>query len=80
MAYVENATHNPEVVGSNPAPATKKLQLVGYAGELFLLLSGCEPTIFRLCLLIDTMRHAHGGDNVATGERRCCIEGRNGMY
>ena len=35
MAYVENATHNPEVVGSNPAPATKKLQLVGYAGELF---------------------------------------------
>ena len=35
MAYVENATHNPEVVGSNPAPATKNLQLVGLAGELF---------------------------------------------
>ena len=27
----------PEVVGSNPAPATKNLQLVGLAGELFLL-------------------------------------------
>ena len=25
----------PEVVGSNPAPATKNLQLVGLAGELF---------------------------------------------
>lgn len=37
MAYVENAPHNPEVVGSNPAPATKNLQLVGLAGELFLL-------------------------------------------
>ena len=35
MAYVENAPHNPEVVGSNPAPATKNLQLVGLAGELF---------------------------------------------
>ena len=48
MAYVENAPHNPEVVGSNPAPATKNLQLVGYAGELFLLLSDYGPTIFRL--------------------------------
>ena len=37
MAYVENAPHNPEVVGSNPAPATKNLQLVGLAGEPFLL-------------------------------------------
>ena len=27
--------HNPEVVGSNPAPATKNLQLVGLAGEFF---------------------------------------------
>lgn len=27
MAYVENAPHKPEVVGSNPAPATKNLQL-----------------------------------------------------
>ena len=27
--------HNPEVVGSNPAPASKNLQLVGLAGELF---------------------------------------------
>ena len=35
MAYVEKAPHNPEVVGSNPAPATKNLQLVGLAGELF---------------------------------------------
>ena len=35
--------HNPEAVGSNPAPATKNLQLVGLAGELF-----CYPgTIFR---------------------------------
>ena len=48
MAYVENAPHNPEVVGSNPAPATKKLQLVGYAGELILLLSDYVSTIFRL--------------------------------
>ena len=31
----ENDSHNPEVVGSNPAPATKNLQLVGLAGELF---------------------------------------------
>ena len=44
MAYVENAPHNPEVVGSNPAPATKNLQLVGYAGELFC----CFPTMGRL--------------------------------
>ena len=44
MAYVENATHNPEVVGSNPAPATKNLQLVGYVGELFY----CFPTMSRL--------------------------------
>ena len=44
MAYVENAPHNPEVVGSNPAPATKNLQLVGYAGELFC----CFPTVSRL--------------------------------
>ncbi len=42
MAYVENAPHNPEVVGSNPAPATKNLQLVGLAGELFsCVLIGC---------------------------------------
>ena len=42
MAYVENAPHNPEVVGSNPAPATKNLQLVGLAGELFsCALIGC---------------------------------------
>ena len=39
MAYVENAPHNPEVVGSNPAPATKNLQLVGLAGELFCYLT-----------------------------------------
>ena len=44
MAYVENAPHNPEVVGSNPAPATKNLQLVGYVGELFC----CFPTVSRL--------------------------------
>ena len=44
MAYVENAPHNPEVVGSNPVPATKNLQLVGYAGELFC----CFPTMSRL--------------------------------
>ena len=42
MAYVENAPHNPEVVGSNPAPATKNLQLVGLAGELF-----CFKTLVR---------------------------------
>ena len=49
-SLVARRAHNPEVVGSNPAPATKNLQLVGYAGELFLLLSDCEPTIFRLYL------------------------------
>ena len=27
--------YNPKVVGSNPVPATKNLQLVGLAGELF---------------------------------------------
>ena len=48
MAYVENATHNPEVLGSNPATATKNLQLVGYAGELFCCFSDYEPIIFRL--------------------------------
>ena len=37
MAYVENAPHKPEVVGSNSAPATKNLQLVGYADELFVV-------------------------------------------
>ena len=41
MAYVENAPHNPEVVGSNPAPATKNLQLVGLAGELFVISGPC---------------------------------------
>ncbi len=44
MAYVENTPHNPEVVGSNPAPATKNLQLVGYVGEHFC----CFPTVSRL--------------------------------
>ncbi len=34
--------HNPEVVGSNPAPATKNLQLVGLAGELF-----CYPEVTK---------------------------------
>ena len=43
-SLVARRAHNPEVVGSNPAPATKKLQLVGYAGELFC----CFPTMSRL--------------------------------
>lgn len=34
-SLVARRAHNPEVVGSNPAPATKNLQLVGLAGELF---------------------------------------------
>ena len=33
----------PEVVGSNPAPATKNLQLVGYAGELFFIFMDFSP-------------------------------------
>ena len=33
--------HNPEVVGSNPAPATKNLQLVGLAGEFFVISGPC---------------------------------------
>ena len=36
-SLVARRAHNPEVVGSNPAPATKNLQLVGLADELFLL-------------------------------------------
>lgn len=36
-SLVARRAHNPEVVGSNPAPATKYLQLVGLAGEFFLL-------------------------------------------
>ena len=40
-SLVARRAHNPEVVGSNPAPATKNLQLVGLAGELFLLLRDC---------------------------------------
>lgn len=36
-SLVARRAHNPEVVGSNPAPATKNLQLVGLLGELFLL-------------------------------------------
>ena len=43
-SLVARRAHNPEVVGSNPAPATKNLQLVGYAGELFC----CFPTMSRL--------------------------------
>ena len=39
-SLVARRAHNPEVVGSNPAPATKNLQLVGLAGELF-----CYPGI-----------------------------------
>ena len=34
-SLVARRAHNPEVVGSNPAPATKNLQLVGLAGEFF---------------------------------------------
>ena len=34
-SLVARRAHNPEVVGSNPAPATKNLQLVGLAGGLF---------------------------------------------
>lgn len=40
-SLVARRAHNPEVVGSNPAPATKNLQLVGLAGELFLLFRDC---------------------------------------
>ena len=40
--------HNPEVVGSNPAPATKNLQLVGLAGELFYYLG----TVFSVQFLV----------------------------
>ena len=36
-SLVARRAHNPEVVGSNPAPATKNLQLVGLAGELFVI-------------------------------------------
>ena len=36
-SLVARRAHNPEVVGSNPAPATKNLQLVGLADEFFLL-------------------------------------------
>ena len=39
-SLVARRAHNPEVVGSNPAPATKNLQLVGLAGELFVI-PGC---------------------------------------
>ena len=43
-SLVARRAHNPEVVGSNPAPATKNLQLVGLAGELF-----CYPgTVFSV--------------------------------
>jgi hypothetical protein len=30
------STHNPEVVGSNPAPATKNMQVIGLSDGLFL--------------------------------------------
>ena len=36
-SLVARRAHKPEVVGSNPAPATKNLQLVGYADELFVV-------------------------------------------
>lgn len=39
-SLVARRAHNPEVVGSNPAPATKNLQLVGLAGEFFVI-PGC---------------------------------------
>ena len=35
MAYVENATHNPEVVGSNPAPATKIADRTAFSRPIF---------------------------------------------
>lgn len=38
MAYIENAPHNPEVVGPNPTPATKNLQIGSrMAPEFFVL-------------------------------------------
>ena len=40
-SLVARRAHNPEVVGSNPAPATKNLQLVGLAGEFFLSFRDC---------------------------------------
>ena len=37
IVAADSTTHNPEVVGSNPAPATKHAQLGGHtASELFL--------------------------------------------
>lgn len=48
-SLVARRAHNPEVVGSNPAPATKNLQLVGLAGELFLLFGDrVFGTVFNL--------------------------------
>ena len=46
MAYVENTPHNPEVVGSNPAPATKNLQLGSRFGSraFFLLLASAAES------------------------------------
>lgn len=41
-SLVARRAHNPEVVGSNPAPATKNLQLVGLADVLFLLFRDCS--------------------------------------
>lgn len=62
MAYVENAPHNPEVVGSNPAPATKKLQLVGLAGELFsCVLIGCFLGVKAMGARITRFRFTKAG-------------------
>lgn len=47
-SLVARRAHNPEVVGSNPAPATKNLQLVGLAGELFLSDDHVFGTVFNL--------------------------------
>lgn len=47
-SLVARRAHNPEVVGSNPAPATKNLQLVGLVGELFLFRDRVFGTVFNL--------------------------------
>jgi hypothetical protein len=43
VAAQHNSTHNPEVAGSNPVPATKKARSGDVSSGLVLFLSGPSP-------------------------------------
>ena len=67
-SLVARRAHNPEVVGSNPAPATKNLQLGSRKLPSFFVY---VPPGCLLDAATKTLERARENVNVATGKRQC---------